>query len=649
MKIHKLWAENVRSISSRVTVELSPTGLNIINASNEKGKTTIAQVLNYIFQYKSKSKAQEILDLQPYGKDVGPLMGAIIEVNGQIYKIEKQWIKDTKAEVELVSPTTKSLSGDAAEKEITTIFTEQLDETVWRMIQVAQAEFAELLSDEYDDDQRDMLRSYLARAVVDDEEGGNESLAEKTDGEYLNWWTPKGKPATATGTSGKTIDDKTKELSKLKERISDLEGKIGEAATVEEEIVVNRDSREVLQNRKKAQDANVQLVAATRELKVRKDLQAQIDQALSDTPEIKTFSRELYDAINNDRALHAQYLALSSIKLTGLAAVDLEINGEAVAIGNGESREQKLESPLKIIIPNLLAIEYVEDGSNTATGLEEASKRYLFNLKELGCAGFKEVQTLNTKHSEYLNLCQKLETLIGLYSIELLETSIATNTAIKATLANWDSDITAPPVTTEDLEDVAESLFKKEGRSDEIARNGWHGELEESYEKVKDFDKSLKSLNMKANAARMLKEVLDEHKSSAEKDYSVYFAKYINDIAKSFYGEDVTFEVSDSFEILNRRKDSVEVNIADLSTGAKEQLAILIRLALTQIVQVGEPFPVIMDDEFAHSDPARIALMSNVFNDFGADQQFILLTCYPEKFKGYTAAKTIDLEALRGA
>ena len=78
MKIHKLWAENVRGISKRITMELSPTGLNLVTAPNEMGKTTMAQILNFLFQEKSTANSQEIKDLKPYGKDVGPLMGAII-------------------------------------------------------------------------------------------------------------------------------------------------------------------------------------------------------------------------------------------------------------------------------------------------------------------------------------------------------------------------------------------------------------------------------------------------------------------------------------------------------------------------------------------------------------------------------------------
>ena len=347
--------------------------------------------------------------------------------------------------------------------------------------------------------------------------------------------------------------------------------------------------------------------------------------------------------------MHAQYTALSSIKLTGLGPVELDINGVTLALSKDEIRDQKLESPLKITIPDLLSIEYIQDGSTSASGLAAGSARYIANLKALGCADFAAAQALARQYNEHQELKQKLETLLGSYTIETLEAAIARIDIVKETLPNWENNILEPAVSVADLEDVAQQVGQKEGRAEEISRFGWHTLLEESREKVNDLAKRLRRLNLSARAALKLNEVLTAHKSSAEKDYSIHFAKFINDIAKSFYGEEVHFEVSDSFEILSRRMGATEVEIADLSTGAKEQLAILIRLALTQIVQVGESFPVILDDEFAHSDPDRIALMGNVFRDFGDDQQFILLTCYPDKFATYQPAKTIDLALLRGA
>lgn len=649
MKIHKLWAENVRGISKRLTIELEPTGLNLVTAPNEMGKTTMAQVLNFLFQSKSGSEADEIQNLKPYGKDVGPLMGAIIEVDGQTYKIEKQWLKDKKTEVELLAPEKKALSGNAADKVIKEIFSEYLDETIWKMIQVAQANFGELLVDEYGDDQRDTLRYYLSRAVADEEGDSDESLAKKAEEQFLDWWTPTGKPATANGTSGKLIADKTKDLLALKKTVSELENNIADAASVEEEMIVNRESREVLQKRKQAQDANKELVAAQRELKTRTDAQEKIDNLLAGNPAIKEFSPDLFEAVSDDRVLHGQYSALNSIKLTALGTVDLEVNGSKVSLANGDSRDQKLESPLNITIPNLLSIDYADSGATSAEGLEEGAKRFIENLKKLGCESFSDAQELSREYNDFQKQVQNLETLLSIHSIETLQAIIAKNLAIKETLPNWDIDITAAPVSTTDLEEVAQQVGQKEGRSEEISRFGWHTTLLEIRGKIDDHEKRLIKLNKKAQAARMLYEVLNEHKESAEKDYSIHFAKFINDLAKSFYGEDVHFEVSDSFEIISRRMGSTEVDVADLSTGAKEQLAILIRLALTQIVQVGEPFPVILDDEFAHSDPDRIAMMNNIFSDFGDEQQFIMLTCHPDKFAGYKPAKTIDLAALREA
>ena len=646
MRIHKLWAENVKGISDLVEVELSPTGLNLITAPNEMGKTTIAQVLDFLFKHKSSANSQEIKDLKPYGKDVGPLMGAIIEVDGQTYKIEKRWLKDKKTEVELLAPEKKALSGNDADKIIHEIFTQHLDETVWKMIQVAQANFSELLVDEYGDDQRDMLRNYLSRAVADEEGSSDESLAEKAEEAYLEWWTPTGKPATANGTSGKLISDKSKDLLELKKLAAKLEVNIADAASVKEEMIVNRESREVLQNRKRAQDANKELTFAQRELKVRTDAQKEIDRLLAENPGIKNFSSKLFDAVNDDRGLFMQYNALNSIKLTALGNVELEVNGAKVALSKGDTRDQKLESPLNITIPDLLTIQYA-DGA--AAGLEDAATRYNENLQKLGCQDFAEAKKLNDLHNGYENQVQNLKNLLDTYTVETLQAAEANNLAIKKTLPNWDTDISATPVTTADLEEVAQQVGQKEGRSDEISRFGWHTELEEIREQITDHEKRLQALNRKAQAARMLREVLKEHKESAEKDYSVHFAKYINDLAKSFYGTDVHFNVSDSFEVVSRIMDKKEVEIKYLSTGAKEQLAILIRLALTQIVQVGEPFPVILDDEFAHSDPERIAMMNNIFSDFGDDQQFIMLTCTPEKFIGYKPVKTIDLAALRGA
>jgi energy-coupling factor transporter ATP-binding protein EcfA2 len=644
VKIHKLWAENVKGITKKLELNLEATGLNVITAPNETGKTTLAQVLDYLFKFKSTANSKEIKDLKPYGKDVGPLMGAIIEVKGQTYKIEKQWLKDKKTEVELISPERRALSGNDADKVIDQIFNEYLDSTIWKMIQVAQADFSRAISEGYGEGQKDVLRHYLSLAVVDEDSASDETLYEKAETEYLKWWTPKdGKIAGGANSRGREITEKNKELRDLQDKVAKLKEKIADAAKVEAAIVDKQESREVLQRRKQAQDANKELQSATRELKKRSDLKADIEKLESETPGLKNFSPEIYEELEGDRALSAQFLALNSLSLKALKTLNLEINGKDITLEKGTTHEQKLESPLKISLADLLEIEYVEQEGQAEQGLEQAHNRYLGNLKLLGCSDFNQAKLLNRAKQNLASKSKELDSLLITSKIEDLQTIIDKNLLLKAELANWDFDITAPLVTVANLEEVAQQVGQKEGRAEEISRYGWHTELEESKEKISDYQKRLDRLNREARAARLLLETLDEHKSSAERDYSVNFSECINKIAKSYYGHDVEFVVSDSFEILRRRTGLVEVNVEDLSTGAKEQLAILIRLALTQIVQVDEPFPVILDDEFAHSDPERIALMDNVFKDFGSDQQFILFTCYPDKFNGYKPANVIEL------
>jgi uncharacterized protein YhaN len=165
VKIHQIWAENVKGISSRVVIDFSPTGLNLVFAPNEVGKTTMAQVLDCIFKYKSDSIAQAVHDLKPKGKDVGPAMGATIEVDGQIYEIEKQWLKENKTEVKLVSPEIKSLDGEPAQRIIDEIYKKRLDENVWKMIQVDQANFDEILKGK-SAGERAALSRFLAKVVA---------------------------------------------------------------------------------------------------------------------------------------------------------------------------------------------------------------------------------------------------------------------------------------------------------------------------------------------------------------------------------------------------------------------------------------------------------------------------------------------------
>lgn len=68
-----------------------------------------------------------------------------------------------------------------------------------------------------------------------------------------------------------------------------------------------------------------------------------------------------------------------------------------------------------------------------------------------------------------------------------------------------------------------------------------------------------------------------------------------------------------------------------LSFGAREQVALLMRLAYADVLkEVGRPTLIILDDVLAHSDAVRLDFMKRILNDAAKRHQILLLTCHEE-------------------
>ena len=68
-----------------------------------------------------------------------------------------------------------------------------------------------------------------------------------------------------------------------------------------------------------------------------------------------------------------------------------------------------------------------------------------------------------------------------------------------------------------------------------------------------------------------------------------------------------------------------------LSFGAREQVALLMRLAYADVLkEAGRPTLIILDDVLAHSDIMRLDAMKRILNDAAKRHQILLLTCHKE-------------------
>jgi DNA repair exonuclease SbcCD ATPase subunit len=113
---------------------------------------------------------------------------------------------------------------------------------------------------------------------------------------------------------------------------------------------------------------------------------------------------------------------------------------------------------------------------------------------------------------------------------------------------------------------------------------------------------------------------------------------------------------SDAFlpEKLVRRDGTAELTIDEESTGAQEQISMLVRLALGSLLtSIMEPTVAILDDPLTHCDVGRLNKMRTILRRASEGDskltppagplQIIVLTCHPEWFRDERAT-VIDLE-----
>ncbi|RRD50432.1 ATP-binding protein [Arachnia propionica] len=143
-----------------------------------------------------------------------------------------------------------------------------------------------------------------------------------------------------------------------------------------------------------------------------------------------------------------------------------------------------------------------------------------------------------------------------------------------------------------------------------------------------------------ARAVARLRETLLRHRDQAQLRYVAPFKERIEVLGRPVLGEDLEVEISPDLAMVSRTLAGVTVPFESLSVGAREQFALLGRLACADLVDAEEGAPVMIDDALGYADPERVRAIATVLNDVGSRAQIIVLTCQPERF-GHIGRATV--------
>lgn len=87
--------------------------------------------------------------------------------------------------------------------------------------------------------------------------------------------------------------------------------------------------------------------------------------------------------------------------------------------------------------------------------------------------------------------------------------------------------------------------------------------------------------------------------------------------------------------------------VEELSGGAREQVSLLTRLGLAEVLAGEEGWPLVLDDVLVNTDPNRIRAMQPVLYEASRRHQILLFTCHGSLFDNVGADKWVELAGRR--
>lgn len=195
-----------------------------------------------------------------------------------------------------------------------------------------------------------------------------------------------------------------------------------------------------------------------------------------------------------------------------------------------------------------------------------------------------------------------------------------------------------------ELEDEQQQVT---GQLDAFAARGLHDQREAAAAALEQAENTLSRVEARADAARLLHDTLQRHRDTARRRYVAPYKHAVESLGRVVFGDDLSVEIADDLTIASRTSSGRTVAFGSLSGGAREQLAILGRLAAASLVDSVDGAPLVLDDAFGHADPERLERVAAVLNHAGRTTQIIILTCHPERFRAVGSASTVRLGLTR--
>lgn len=199
--------------------------------------------------------------------------------------------------------------------------------------------------------------------------------------------------------------------------------------------------------------------------------------------------------------------------------------------------------------------------------------------------------------------------------------------------------------------EAREARIRAESRLHADGRVDLQAELEQRQAELESRWRDQERLEKEAGMLSLLRRLLEEEQNAMASTYTEPLTRrislYLGEVFPQAPRPSLSYDARTGFEELQwRRGDEAAFRFGVLSTGAREQFAAALRVAMAEVLAEGYDgcLPVIFDDAFANSDPERQAGVHRMlWKAAERGLQVILLSCDAERCQGIAGARQIRL------
>jgi chromosome segregation ATPase len=197
------------------------------------------------------------------------------------------------------------------------------------------------------------------------------------------------------------------------------------------------------------------------------------------------------------------------------------------------------------------------------------------------------------------------------------------------------------------LAENAQLRSSRQGRLDVVGEEGLGEQLAAAETRLAHAEREQRRLTSRAAAAKALHDELQGARDEAYRAYQRPLRELIARHGRVVFGEGLEVELDEELKVVRRTLDGDTLEWEHLSSGAKEQLAILSALAAARLAAEGG-VPLVLDDALGYTDPDRLAALGAVLGTADG-AQIVVLTCVGERYRHVGGATTIRLRDARPA